>query len=106
MIVKGGTELIADERMRQMLQEGWTLDHDDGHSSCELSTAAACYAVYGTGVTVRGGPGQNTYDDAWPWSHQWDKRKKHDRLRRLVIAGALIAAEIDRELRLRDRRKT
>ena len=26
----------------------------------------------------------------------WDKRKKHSRVRQLVIAGALIAAEIDR----------
>jgi hypothetical protein len=26
----------------------------------------------------------------------WDKRRKHDRRRKLVIAGALIAAEIDR----------
>ena len=34
--------------------------------------------------------------DGWPWSKEWDKRKKHDKLRSLVIAGALIAAEIDR----------
>jgi hypothetical protein len=26
----------------------------------------------------------------------WDKREKHSRIRRLEIAGALIAAEIDR----------
>jgi hypothetical protein len=34
--------------------------------------------------------------DAWPWSRNWDKRDKHSRTRRLEIAGALIAAEIDR----------
>jgi len=104
VIAKGGTELIADERMRQMLQEGWTLDHDDEHDYGELSIAAACYAVEGTDARVVEGICDPL--DAWPWNREWDKRKKHDRLRRLVIAGALIAAEIDRELRARDRKKT
>lgn len=36
------------------------------------------------------------WKDGWPWSKEWDKRKKHDKMRSLVIAGALIAAEIDR----------
>jgi hypothetical protein len=36
------------------------------------------------------------YHDAWPWDDECDKRWKHGRLRQLVIAGALIAAEIDR----------
>lgn len=34
--------------------------------------------------------------DAWPWDKKWDKRRKHDKVRSLVIAGALIAAELDR----------
>jgi len=53
-----------------------------------------------------------SFVDPWPWFDEvevtrygdglttqvpaWDKRKKHNKLRRLVIAGALIAAEIDR----------
>jgi hypothetical protein len=36
------------------------------------------------------------WEDGWPWDAQWDKRKKHDKVRSLVIAGALIAAELDR----------
>lgn len=36
------------------------------------------------------------WEDAWPWDEKWDKRKKHDKIRSLVIAGALIAAELDR----------
>lgn len=36
------------------------------------------------------------WKDGWPWGEEWDKRKKHDKLRSLVIAGALVAAEIDR----------
>lgn len=34
--------------------------------------------------------------DPWPWPMSFDNRQQHDQLRRLVIAGALIAAEIDR----------
>lgn len=36
------------------------------------------------------------WKDGWPWGEEWDKREKHDLMRSLVIAGALIAAEIDR----------
>lgn len=36
------------------------------------------------------------WKDGWPWDKSWDKREKHDKLRSLQIAGALIAAEIDR----------
>lgn len=90
-----GIELIAEERQRQIKQEGWTPEHDDEQESGELALAAACYAVEGDDAgcfvaePVMG-------EDAWPWSPEWDKRKKHDRVRRLAIAGALIAAEIDR----------
>jgi hypothetical protein len=35
-------------------------------------------------------------DNSWRRVKVWDKREKHDRMRRLEIAGALIAAEIDR----------
>lgn len=36
--------------------------------------------------------------DGWPWDAEWDKRKKHDKLRSLVIAGALIVAQIEKML--------
>lgn len=36
------------------------------------------------------------YFNPWPWPTEWDKRGKHSRHRQLEIAGALIAAEIDR----------
>ena len=94
-----GIKLIAAERKRQIEQEGWTPKHDDQHTFGQLSVAAACYAVAGV---VR--PGDSDWlrvvdprgNDAWPWMKKWDKRRKHVRIRRLVIAGALIAAEIDR----------
>lgn len=40
--------------------------------------------------------GKLKWVDPWPWDVAWDKRYKHDRLKQLAIAGALIAAEIDR----------
>ncbi len=111
--VKTGVELIAAERARQVEVEGWTPEHDDQHWTGELAMAAALYAapqeLYARGVDHRGYP---VFYDPWPWKKQvddglgdfpchrevnaWDKRAKHDRLRALVIAGALIAAEIDR----------
>jgi hypothetical protein len=86
-----GAALIARERQRQIDAEGWTPAHDDEHSHGEMAITAACYAANGTDaeVLVHG-------EDAWPWGSCDDKRKQHSRVRQLAIAGALIAAEIDR----------
>ena len=91
-----GARRIVVERIRQKTVEGWTPSHDAQHANGELSVAAACYAVHNSNqdVCVVIPPGI----DAWPWDKKWDKRRKHDRIRRLEIAGALIAAEIDRLL--------
>lgn len=75
-----GAELIAQERQRQVEQEGWTPEHDARHVNGELAEAAAAYA---TGTL-----------SLWPWGLSWWKPK--DRISNLVRAGALIAAEIDR----------
>ena len=90
--------LIAVERRRQIEQEGWDVAHDREHICGGLAVAAACYAINhidlnGLRVVMDFADGTA---DAWPWHPKWDKRKKHDRRRSLVIAGALIAAELDR----------
>jgi len=87
-----GIELIYAERERQINAEGWTFEHDDQHDDGELAMAAACYAAWP----------QDTLYGLWPFDAEWDKRKKHDRIRQLTIAGALIAAELDRLLRARE----
>lgn len=92
-----GVELIATERRRQVDEEGWSAEHDDLHMEGELAMAGALYAAP-TPVYLISEDGDEL--DPWPWSADWDKRDNHPRLRRLVIAGALIAAEIDRLLRL------
>ena len=82
-------ELIAEELRNYGVEAA---SHNDG----SLANAAACYAV--SERLYRG-----TWDDAplpegrrrvWPWSENaW---KPRDRISDLVLAGALIAAEIGR----------
>ena len=99
--MKTGTELITEERQRQISVEGWTPQHDDEHSDGSLAVAAACYAtqayqgLYEEGMKVR-----TFILRYWPWHPKWWKPTPDDRVRELVKAGALIAAEIDRLQRL------
>jgi len=91
-----GATLIAIERARQCIEEGWTPQHDDGHTAGELAKAAACYATPPDART-------DVYGFLWPetWdAPTWWKPTPDDRIRELVKAGALIAAEIDRLRRL------
>lgn len=93
-----GVELIAAERLRQKTEEGWTDKHDDEHTNGELAIAGASYAW----------PNPRPLDIKlrWPWSKTtWKpvmsyiddpKERVQARIRELVKAGALIAAEIDR----------
>ena len=97
VIIKTGIELIAEERQRQIEVEGWTKEHDAQHKDCELVKAAICYAdpnVYyhqENRIIMFRIP-----NEFWPkhWDMSWFKPT--DRIRDLVKAGALIAAEIDR----------
>ena len=43
---------IALERRRQIEQEGWTAEHDDAHSKCEMAIAAAGYALAPSPVEI------------------------------------------------------
>jgi hypothetical protein len=94
--MKTGIELIAEERERQVSKEGWTALHDTQHNDGQLARAAACYAWHTRDQCsmIAGIPYQ------WPWEQEWWKPTPDDRLRELVKAGALIAAEIDRLQRL------
>ena len=96
-----GIERIAAERKRQIEDEGFDEEHDSQHEYSELAWAAACYAAPEPIFCLGSDPGPTyIFEDAWPpeWENKWDKRDKHDRIRQLEIAGALIAAEIDRLL--------
>lgn len=90
--MKTGIELIAEERKRQIEVDGFNWRHDDEHDTHQLSDAAIVYAA----------PAPLRYKvmEWWPWDKSWLKEDKtfttDGRIRELVKAGALIAAEIDR----------
>jgi hypothetical protein len=89
-----GSGLIAAERFRQIGQEGYSPEHDDHHVPDELVWAAICYATPPVRRRYYGPPLRE-----WPWTMGDWKPSPDDRIRELVKAGALIAAEIDRLIR-------
>ncbi len=92
-----GTTLIAEERHRQMEVEGYTLEHDAGHSAGDLALAGACYALATLAMGERDWPMRKA-EELWPWASDKWKPTLGDPIRQLTKAGALIAAEIDRRL--------
>ncbi len=94
---KTGVELIADERLRQITQEGYSEQHDDDHFDDALPLAAVCYALPDRYQALMSSDGdRERTPSAWPWlGRDW---KPADRIRDLQRAGALIAAAIDREI--------
>lgn len=91
-LFRGGSRLIAIERARQVRDEGWTPDHDDEHSGCQMIDAASSYA-WAAGKQVLKEEFAQPF--TWPWESSWWKPAA-DPIRNLTKAGALIAAEIDR----------
>lgn len=113
-----GAARIATERRRQIEVEGYDSTHDDAHDDGSIVMAAACYAacVGGCRIYVMNGDSAGdaiAFEDPWPWAIGSDKRPHDDgvespapgtkkAIRLLEKAGALIAAEIDRQLRKRE----
>jgi len=101
---KTGVELIADERKRQVELKEWSSEHDDQHNHGELASAAACYATPPSHRQPmnRRREEASTIDTpvGWPWRDEDWRPRPNKRIRELVKAGALIAAEIDRIQRL------
>lgn len=95
--MKSGAELIADERRRQIEVEGWSPEHDDQWTGCQLVQAAKLYACAGAATHLMHHNDLHAWPfaGAWPCGPDWWKPST-DPIRNLVKAGALIAAEIDR----------
>jgi len=96
-----GSELIAEERKRQIEEEGYDEQRDAEYVKGELVKAAVCYALTEEerriAVAVKGRTLRFKLRDVlWPWKDDSWKPVPGDRLRELVKAGALIASEIDR----------
>ena len=92
-------ELIKNERIRQIIEEGYSFDHDDQEYLQQLSYAAAVYACHASA--------RHSLMNLWPWDKEYFKPDKDNtidgRIRELTKAGALICAEIDRLIRLKAR---
>ena len=58
-----GAERITKERHRQILDEGFTAEHDDKQQDNDLLVAARCYARSMLN-------GDSPVPDAWPWDLQ------------------------------------
>lgn len=93
-----GMGLVLKERERQIVEKGFSAEKDDQYKDNELARAAACYAA---GMLLDGYLLDDSAGaDLFPWDDTWrNKMYETPRLRQLIIAGALIAAEIDRRLR-------
>lgn len=93
--MKTGIELIAEERQRQIEVEGWTPEHDAEHTDNSIAKAAACYATPADKRNMGNWP-EGVFPALWPWDLKWWKPTPDNRVKELIKAGALIAAEIDR----------
>jgi hypothetical protein len=90
--MKSGAELISKERMEQIQKHNWNAAHDDlSNEEGELSEAAA-YLITGH---------ESFYPAGWEPETKTRFFKKN-RTEQLIIAGALLAAEIDRLKRLEE----
>ena len=97
-----GIERIAAERKRQKNEEGFDAEHDSQHDEGQLAWAA-CYYAMPRKISRKCGarvcdiyPNRFFQEANWDWD--WAKREGKSSLRCLEIAGALLAAEIDRRL--------
>lgn len=113
-----GARRIVLERRRQIQQEGWSLEHDDTLTNHQLVWAAICFAaperVYMLKHSVTPADPVLAFHDLWPkgLDPAFDKRPTHrktvttrQRIRLLEKAGAMLAAEIDRLLRVEEAEK-
>lgn len=103
--MKTGIELIAEERQRQIEVEGYTAKSDNDLFKEQLAYLAACYvipdAARGIYAGVNGTSNILRVLLSQP-STMW-KPTPEDRIKELQKAGALIAAEIDRINRFRNK---
>lgn len=94
-------QLVAKERTRQIVEKGYTREHDDEHTDGSIADAAACYASTHDMLRYAQPWGQTkmVHGVVWRWSPKYFKKNEHDRKQQLIIAAAFINAEYDRIVR-------
>jgi hypothetical protein len=89
-----GVEAIEHERIRQIKIEKFSLRSDKSYQNFELIFAAKCYLS----AAVDSSKGEEIHKPSdWPFADDWWKPSS-DPARNLEKAGALIAAEFDRQV--------
>lgn len=95
---RDGAHAIMAERVRQLFDEGYSLEHDAEHGSLQLISAALAYAVQALWESNTAGlviaPFSMDPGTYWPWDVR-DFKASGDPLRSLAKAGALLAAAYD-----------
>lgn len=91
-----GTAMVQFERRRQIEEEGYTAEHDDGHETVELIDAAKSY-LYAAEVAIHtdGKCMAMVPPNLWPWEPESFKPSPDPEVN-FAKAGALAAAAIDR----------
>lgn len=98
-----GVEMIAQEREEQISKHGWTIEHDKQYRDSEL-LALVEYIIKDDDDAEKDNIREYLFDivdsdtqycPIFP-QHIQEKFDSKNNIERLVIAGALIAAEIDR----------
>lgn len=94
---KTGIELIADERLEQQIIHHRTIERDvNENKDYQLSIAASMLALEYPHICLElEDVEENHCPDNWD-KELWKKMVNKPYKERLIIAGALIAAEIDR----------
>lgn len=92
---KTGVELIAEERQKQIDKHGFTaqyhVEHPEYYEQNQLNQASASLILFDVI------PDDLFLEVPENWDKDWFyKLLNHSQFERLVIAGALIAAELDR----------
>jgi hypothetical protein len=90
-----GIDLIVQERTEQITKHNWTPKHDDEHASSELAIEASHLALQQTNCVVFNA----TFNREEYEQFGLITKLSGQRIHQLKVAGALIAAEIDRLLR-------
>lgn len=88
--MKTGIELITEERREQLEKHGRTIE-DDKVLNKRRQLRSAAYMLISEQAFIMDAP------EGWD-EKIWDKMRRKALKERLIIAGALIAAEIDRIL--------
>lgn len=91
-------KLISTERFEQRSKHGFDAAHDDSATKGEIGLAAMCYLQHALGTDQHRKFNKTIPPSLWPWDAKWWKPKS--RIEDLTRAGALIAAEIERNQRM------